>query len=53
MADAAPAGDEKKKVVVKSAKGTAAEGAVDNKKKFEVKKVGMLLQFMIAVTDLR
>lgn len=41
MADAAPAGDEKKKVVSKPAKGAAADGAVDNKKKFEVKKVCM------------
>lgn len=41
MADAAPAGDEKKKVVSKPTKGAAADGAVDNKKKFEVKKVRM------------
>jgi hypothetical protein len=39
MADAAPAGDDKKKVVPKTAKAAAADGAVDNKKKFEVKKV--------------
>lgn len=40
MADAAPAGDEKKKIVPKTAKGGAgADSAVDSKKKFEVKKV--------------
>jgi hypothetical protein len=41
MTDAAPAED-KGKAVTKTAKSAGAEGAVDNKKKFEVKKVRFL-----------
>ena len=39
MADAAPAEETKGKVVAKAPKGGAVDGASDNKKRFEVKKV--------------
>lgn len=42
MADATPAGEEKGKAVAKAPKSGGADGAVDNKKKFEVKKVPSL-----------
>ena len=41
MTDAAPAED-KGKTVAKATKSAAADGAVDNKKKFEVKKVSFI-----------
>lgn len=46
MADATPTGDGKGKVVSKASKGGAVDGASDNKKRFEVKKVWMKFAFL-------